>query len=100
LLNDYFLHAYFCSQFCRPGTLDPSKVNGKIVLCVREGKIKSVSEGQEALSAGAKGVIMKNQPQISGNTLLSEPHVLSTININYRKDKTDATGHSIEIIPT
>jgi subtilisin family serine protease len=88
------------AQFCRPGTLDPSKVNGKIVLCVREGKIKSVSEGQEALSAGAKGVIMKNQPQISGNTLLSEPHVLSTININYHPTKNDATGHSIEIIPT
>ncbi|KAK2441007.1 subtilisin protease [Trifolium repens] len=88
------------AQFCRPGTLDPSKVNGKIVLCVREGKIKSVSEGQEALSAGAKGVIMKNQPQISGNTLLSEPHVLSTININYHPPKNDATGHSIDIIPT
>jgi len=54
-------------------------VNGKIVTCVREGKIKSVAEGQEALSAGAKGVIMENQPKNNGRTLLSEPHVLSAV---------------------
>ncbi|XP_058737534.1 subtilisin-like protease Glyma18g48580 [Vicia villosa] len=70
------------ARLCRPGTLDPSKVKGNIVECVREGKIKSVAEGQEALSAGAKGVLLRNQPKISGRTLLSEPHVLSTVNSN------------------
>ncbi|GAU44644.1 hypothetical protein TSUD_180710 [Trifolium subterraneum] len=67
------------ARFCRPRTLDPAKVKGKIVACIREGKIKSVSEGQEALSAGAKGMILENQAKISGRTLLSEPHVLSTV---------------------
>ncbi|RDX64710.1 Subtilisin-like protease, partial [Mucuna pruriens] len=67
------------AQFCKAGTLDPRKVNGKIVSCLRQGKIKSVAEGQEALSAGAKGMILGNQKQ-NGNTLLAEPHVLSTVN--------------------
>jgi len=31
-----FLYAYHCSRFCKPGTLDPSKVSGKIVECVGE----------------------------------------------------------------
>ncbi|KAK7295273.1 hypothetical protein RJT34_18179 [Clitoria ternatea] len=66
------------AQLCRAGTLDPRKVNGKIVLCLREGKIKSVAEGGEALSAGAKGMILSNQPQ-NGKTFLAEPHVLSTV---------------------
>ncbi|WJX77280.1 hypothetical protein P8452_60602 [Trifolium repens] len=86
------------AQFCRPGTLNPSKVKGKIVACVREGKVKSVSEGQEALSAGAKGVILKNQPKVSGRTLLSEPHVLSTI--SWHEDHPKTRQHSIDLIPT
>ncbi|XP_014497261.2 subtilisin-like protease Glyma18g48580 [Vigna radiata var. radiata] len=66
------------AQLCKAGTLDPRKVNGKIVSCIREGKIKSVAEGNEALSAGASGMILGNQKQ-NGNTLLAEPHVLSTV---------------------
>ena len=46
--------------------------------CLREGKIKSVAEGQEALSAGAKGMLVGNQKQ-NGNTLLAEPHVFSGV---------------------
>ncbi|XP_057435905.1 subtilisin-like protease Glyma18g48580 [Lotus japonicus] len=67
------------AQLCRPGTLDPAKVKGKVVVCTRGGKIKSVAEGSEALSSGAKGMVLSNQKQ-NGNTLLSEPHVLSTVN--------------------
>ena len=68
----------FRSRLCRPGTLDPAKVNGKIVACFREGKIKSVAEGQEALTAGARGMLLRNQRQ-NGKTLSAEPHVLSTV---------------------
>ncbi|TKY65270.1 serine-type endopeptidase [Spatholobus suberectus] len=67
------------AQLCRPGTLDPTKVKGKIVRCLREGKIKSVAEGQEALSAGAQAMLMGNQKQ-NGKTTPAEPHVLSTVN--------------------
>ncbi|XP_061362657.1 subtilisin-like protease Glyma18g48580 [Gastrolobium bilobum] len=73
------------AQLCRAGTLDRTKVSGKIVACLREGKIKSVSEGQEAMSAGAQGMILGNQEQ-NGNTKLAEPHVLSTVNY-YKKSK-------------
>jgi hypothetical protein len=92
-----FLYAYFCSQFCRPRTLDPSKVNGKVVACDREGRTSSVAEGQEALSAGAVGVIMRNQPEVDGKTLLSEPHVVSTI--NYYSGRSDTTPKGSEITP-
>ncbi|XP_004492921.1 subtilisin-like protease Glyma18g48580 [Cicer arietinum] len=76
------------ARFCRPKTLDPAKVNGKIVSCVREGKIKSVTEGQEALSAGAKGMLLENQPKVNGRTLLSEPHVLSTVGFPQNHSRT------------
>ncbi|GAU44635.1 hypothetical protein TSUD_180620 [Trifolium subterraneum] len=65
-------------RLCRPGTLDPSKVKGKIVACDREGNIKSVAESQEASSAGAKGMLLSNRPQ-QGKTSLAEPHVLSCV---------------------
>ncbi|KAG5013934.1 hypothetical protein JHK82_026069 [Glycine max] len=82
------------AQFCRAGTLDPRKVSGKIVQCIRDGKIKSVAEGQEALSAGAKGVILGNQEQ-NGDTLLAEPHVLSTVNYHQQHQKTTPSSFDI-----
>ncbi|KEH42634.1 NAD-dependent aldehyde dehydrogenase family protein [Medicago truncatula] len=63
-----------------------------------EWKIKSIAEGQEALSAGAKGVILGNQPEINGKTLLSEPHVLSTISCHANRSRT--RQHSLDIIPS
>ncbi|XP_027351389.1 subtilisin-like protease Glyma18g48580 [Abrus precatorius] len=82
------------ARFCRARTLDPRKVNGKIVSCLREGKIKSVAEGQEALSAGARGVILGNQKQ-NGNTLLAEPHVLSTVNYPQKHPKTNPASFDL-----
>lgn len=58
----------------------------------------SVSQGREALSAGAKGMILRNQPKFNGKTLLAESNVLSTINYY---DKHQLTrGHSIGISTT
>jgi len=74
----YMLYTCRCRRLCRPGTLDPSKVKGKIVECYREGNIKSVAEGQEALSAGAKGMLLTNQPK-QGKTTLAEPQTLSCV---------------------
>ncbi|XP_061359711.1 subtilisin-like protease Glyma18g48580 [Gastrolobium bilobum] len=82
------------AQLCKAGTLDPAKVKGKIVRCLREGKIKSVAEGQEALSAGAQGMILENQKQ-NGNTLLSEPHVLSTVNYAKGRNPTRPSGFDL-----
>jgi len=51
------------------------------VRCVRGGKIKSVAEGNEALSSGAQGMILRNQKR-NGKTTFGEPHVLSTVGTN------------------
>ncbi|MCH87692.1 subtilisin-like protease-like, partial [Trifolium medium] len=64
------------ARLCKPGTLDPSKVKGKIVGCYREGNIRSVTEGLEASTAGAKGMLLRNRPK-QGKTILAEPHVFS-----------------------
>ncbi|KAK7295275.1 hypothetical protein RJT34_18181 [Clitoria ternatea] len=81
------------ARFCKAGTLDPRKVNGKIVSCLREGKIKSVAQGLEVLSAGARGMILENQAQ-NGNTLLAEPHVLSTVSTPENHPKTEVAAHT------
>jgi len=41
------------------------------VACVQEWKIISVAKGQEALSAGAKGVILRNQPEAIVSTIMN-----------------------------
>ncbi|AES80542.1 putative tripeptidyl-peptidase II [Medicago truncatula] len=83
------------AQFCKPGTLDPSKVKGKIVECIREGNIKSVAEGQEALSAGAKGMLLSNQPK-QGKTTLAEPHTLSCVEVPHHAPKPPKPKKSAE----
>ncbi|GAU44638.1 hypothetical protein TSUD_180650 [Trifolium subterraneum] len=79
----------------RPGTLDPLKVKGKIVGCDREGNIKSVAEGQEALTAGAKGMLLSNRPQ-QGKTTLAEPHVLSCVG-GSKKEFTKISSNTTEL---
>ncbi|XP_052115893.1 subtilisin-like protease Glyma18g48580 [Arachis duranensis] len=66
------------AELCRRGTLDPAKVKGKIVNCIREGKIRSVTEGLEAYLAGATAMLLQNQ-QIHGNTITDEAQMLSTV---------------------
>ncbi|XP_061359713.1 subtilisin-like protease Glyma18g48580 [Gastrolobium bilobum] len=89
------------AQLCKGGTLVPAKAKGKIEACFREGKIKSVAEGQEALSAGAKGMILQNQKQ-SGNTLPSEPQSGNTFVFpdNYPENLTPTTPSIFDITAT
>ncbi|OIW02764.1 hypothetical protein TanjilG_29540 [Lupinus angustifolius] len=69
------------ARLCKPGTLDPRKVRGKILICVRSDTTQSVSEGQQAAIAGAVAVFVNNDKK-SGNTLLAEPHILSGASVN------------------
>ncbi|XP_015962079.1 subtilisin-like protease Glyma18g48580 [Arachis duranensis] len=66
------------AQLCKAGTLDPAKVKGKVVNCLRGGNIKSVGEGFEAYSAGAMGMLLQNQKK-QGKTLTNEAHMLTTV---------------------
>ncbi|KAL6991312.1 hypothetical protein U1Q18_009429 [Sarracenia purpurea var. burkii] len=66
---------------CEEGTLDPQKVKGKILVCLR-GDIARVKKGQQAALAGAAGMILCNAKS-DGNDIIADPHVLPASHINY-----------------
>ncbi|KAG7534870.1 PA domain [Arabidopsis thaliana x Arabidopsis arenosa] len=67
---------------CKKGSLDPEKVKGKIVVCLR-GDNARVDKGQQALAAGAAGMILCND-KASGNEIISDAHVLPASQIDYK----------------
>ncbi|KAL0306698.1 UNVERIFIED_CONTAM: Subtilisin-like protease SBT5.3 [Sesamum radiatum] len=69
------------AALCKAGTLDPKKVKGKILVCLR-GDNARVDKGEQAALAGAVGMVLANN-QISGNEILADPHVLPASQINY-----------------
>lgn len=70
-----------CSILCLPDTLDPKKVKGKIITCLR-GINGRIDKGRQALVAGAAGMILAND-KTSGNEVLSDPHVLPATQLNF-----------------
>lgn len=66
---------------CKPGTLDRAKAHGKIVVCLR-GDNARVDKGQQALQAGAVGMILANNI-LTGNEVIADPHVLPASQISY-----------------
>ncbi|XP_047340633.1 subtilisin-like protease SBT5.3 [Impatiens glandulifera] len=69
------------ARLCKAGTLDPKKVKGKILVCLR-GINARVDKGQQAALAGAVGMVLAND-QSSANEILADPHVLPASQINY-----------------
>lgn len=70
-----------CSILCKPKTLNPKKVKGKILVCLR-GQTARVEKGQEAALAGAVGFILANDKQ-SGNELIADAHVIAASHVNF-----------------
>lgn len=70
-----------CSILCKPGTLDPKKVKGKILACLR-GENARVDKGQQAALAGAVGFILANDI-LSGNELIADAHVIAASHLNF-----------------
>ncbi|KAF9667191.1 hypothetical protein SADUNF_Sadunf16G0307300 [Salix dunnii] len=66
---------------CKPGALDPKKVKGKILVCLR-GENGRVDKGHQALLAGAVGMILANDEN-SGNEIIADTHVLPAAHINF-----------------
>ncbi|KAG6637872.1 subtilisin-like protease SBT5.4 [Carya illinoinensis] len=66
---------------CQAGTLDPKKVKGKILVCLR-GENARVDKGYQALAAGAVGMILAND-ESNGNGVSADPHLLPTSHISY-----------------
>ena len=65
---------------CFPGSLDPTKVKGKIVACVR-GVNARVEKGAVVKRAGGVGLLLLNKLS-DGNEILSDPHVLPASHLN------------------
>ncbi|KAI6703540.1 hypothetical protein NL676_012676 [Syzygium grande] len=59
---------------CLPKSLNPKKVSGKIVLCIR-GNGTRVGKGMEVKRAGGAGFVLGNGPA-NGGELMCDPHVL------------------------
>ncbi|KAI3969545.1 hypothetical protein MKX01_020106 [Papaver californicum] len=69
------------AQLCFAGSLDPAKVRGKILACLR-GITGRVEKGIVALQAGAVGMILAND-EANGYETVADPHVLPSAHITY-----------------
>ncbi|WVZ69143.1 hypothetical protein U9M48_017979 [Paspalum notatum var. saurae] len=69
------------SSLCLPGSLDPAKVNGKIVVCVR-GVNARVEKGLVVKQAGGVGMVLCNDAG-SGDTVVAEAHLLAAAHCSY-----------------
>jgi hypothetical protein len=65
-------------ELCVPGSLDPAKVTGKIVLCLR-GVIARVDKSLAVKEAGGVGMVMYNNPDSSLN---ADFHFVPTVHVN------------------
>jgi len=65
-------------ELCYPGTLDPAKVTGKIVVCLR-GAIARVDKSLAVLQAGGVGMVLYNSPDSSLN---ADFHFVPTVHVN------------------
>ncbi|KAL2926036.1 Subtilisin-like protease SBT5.4 [Bienertia sinuspersici] len=66
---------------CKAGTLDKSKVHGKILACLR-GDNARVDKGVQAKLAGAVGMILCNA-KTDGNEIMADLHVLPASHLTY-----------------
>ncbi|XP_076925975.1 subtilisin-like protease SBT5.4, partial [Bidens hawaiensis] len=69
------------ATLCAPGALDPEKVQGKILVCLR-GVNGRVEKGREAARAGAAGMILCND-KANGDSINADPHVLPATHVKY-----------------
>ncbi|CAD6237223.1 unnamed protein product [Miscanthus lutarioriparius] len=68
-------------SLCLPGSLDPDKVKGKIVVCVR-GVNARVEKGFVVKQAGGVGMVLCNDAS-TGDTVLADAHVLAAAHCAY-----------------
>lgn len=61
--------------------MDPKKVKGTILVCLR-GENARVDKGQQAALAGAVAMVLAND-YASGNEIIADPHVLPATQISY-----------------
>ena len=73
------MYSYFlCSQLCKPGSLDPKKVKGKILVCYNY-LTPRTEKGAVAALAGAVGMILTN---IFNGDEFADAHVLPVSHVD------------------
>ncbi|XP_074273590.1 subtilisin-like protease SBT1.8 [Silene latifolia] len=70
------------SNLCLPGTLDPSMVKGKVVLCDR-GINARVEKGEVVKEAGGVGMILANTAA-SGEELVADAHLIPAVAVGMK----------------
>jgi subtilisin family serine protease len=68
------------AQLCLPGTLDPAKVTGHIVVCDRGGNARA-EKSQVVKDAGGIGVVLVNVPG-GADSLDNDFHAVPTVHLN------------------
>ncbi|WP_264355902.1 S8 family serine peptidase [Pseudarthrobacter sp. MM222] len=66
------------AALCGPGTLDPAKVAGKVVVCDR-GVFDRVAKSAEVARGGGVGMILVN---LSNSSLDTDKHIIPTVHVN------------------
>ncbi|MBA0811058.1 hypothetical protein Gohar_002993, partial [Gossypium harknessii] len=66
---------------CLPGSLDPNKVKGKIVVCTRGAGLR-VGKGLEVKKAGGVGFVLANA-KANGNEIVCDAHLLPATALTY-----------------
>ncbi|KAK4476545.1 hypothetical protein RD792_015701 [Penstemon davidsonii] len=86
------------ARFCTEGSLSPTLIKGKIVICDK-GIISRVAKGEEVKLGGGAGMILANNEN-EGEELFADPHVLPATSLgaigatavkNYSKVSRNAT---------
>jgi len=67
---------------CSPDSLDPKKVKGKIVICLRDEGDYRVAMGISVLEAGGVGMVVVNDENF-GDNIRVDPHLLPATHITY-----------------
>ncbi|KAL6888311.1 hypothetical protein ACP4OV_009337 [Aristida adscensionis] len=70
------------ARLCVVGALDPAKVKGKIVVCLR-GINPRVAKGEAVRQAGGIGMVLAND-ESTGNEIIADAHVLPATHIKYK----------------
>ncbi|WP_410550392.1 S8 family serine peptidase [Arthrobacter sp. SIMBA_036] len=66
------------AALCAPGSLDPAKVTGKVVVCDR-GVVDRTAKSAEVLRAGGVGMILVN---LTDSSLDTDKHAVPTVHVN------------------
>ena len=66
---------------CLAGSLDPAKVAGKIVVCVR-GENGRVEKGHVVKQADGAGMVLCNDAA-SGDSVVADPHLVAAAHCSY-----------------